>query len=147
MLFHRYKSCIQTKPYKEITFQVQTFLNVSWCPNTHQSWCNTHVCLSLIFHRDRVTYICVNKLGHHCFRWWIIRTIVGLVPIGPLRTIFSEILIKIQRFSLKKKFLKMSSARCGPPFCKSLIASTKWASLYSGLNTTQSPMFPYIFFW
>ena len=41
----------------------------------------------------------------------IIWTNAGLLSIGPLRTNFSEILIKIQQYSLKKMHLKMSSAK------------------------------------
>ena len=65
-----------------------------------------------------MTHICVGKLT-------IIGSDNGLSPerpmplsdagmllIGPLRTNFSEILIKIQTFSLTKISLKMSSAKC-----------------------------------
>ena len=41
----------------------------------------------------------------------IIWTNAGLFSVGPLRTYFSEILTKIQQFSLKKMHLKMSSAK------------------------------------
>ena len=42
----------------------------------------------------------------------ILWTNAGILLIGPLGTNFSEILIEIQTFSLKKKRLKMSSAKC-----------------------------------
>ena len=42
----------------------------------------------------------------------IIWTNAGILLIGPLGTNFSEILIEIQTFSLKKILLKMSSAKC-----------------------------------
>ena len=42
----------------------------------------------------------------------IIRTNAGILLIGPLGTNFSEILIKIQTFSLMKVRLKVSSAKC-----------------------------------
>ena len=42
----------------------------------------------------------------------IIWTSAGILVIGPLGTNFSEILIEIQTFSLKKIRLKMSSAKC-----------------------------------
>ena len=42
----------------------------------------------------------------------IIWTNAGILLIGPLGTNFSEILIEIQTFSLKKMRLKMSSAKC-----------------------------------
>ena len=73
-------------------------------------------------HWGRVTHICVGKLtiigsdnalspGR---RQAIIWTNAGLLSIGPLRTYFSENLIKIQQFSLKKMHVKMSSAKCRP---------------------------------
>ena len=39
-------------------------------------------------------------------------TNAGILLIGPLGTNFSEILIEIQTFSLKKMHFKMSSAKC-----------------------------------
>ena len=71
-------------------------------------------------HWGRVTHICVSKLTiigsdnglspdrHQAIIW----TNAGLLLIGPLGTIFSEILIEILTFSLKKIRLKMSSAKC-----------------------------------
>ena len=44
----------------------------------------------------------------------IIWNIAGIMSIGSLGTNFSEILIEIQTFSLKKIRLKMSSAKCRP---------------------------------
>ena len=66
-----------------------------------------------------MTHICVGKLtiigsdnglspGR---RQAIIWTNAGLLSIGPLRTYFSENLIKIQQFSLEKIHVKMSSAK------------------------------------
>ena len=49
----------------------------------------------------------------------IIWTNAGILLIGPLGTNFSEILIEIQTFSLKKRHLKMSSAKWRP-FCLGL---------------------------
>ena len=71
-------------------------------------------------HWGRVTHICVGKLTiigsdnglsperHQAIIW----TNAGMLLIGPLGTNFSEILIEIQTFSLKKIRLKMSSAKC-----------------------------------
>ena len=70
-------------------------------------------------HWGRVTHICVGDLtiigsdnglspGR---RQAIIWTNVGLLSIGPLRTYFSENLIKIQQFPLNKMHMKMSSAK------------------------------------
>ena len=74
-----------------------------------------------------MTHICVGNLtiigsdnglspGR---RQAIILTSAGLLLIGPLGTNFSEILIGIQKFSIKKMHLKMSSAKWRP-FCPSL---------------------------
>ena len=73
-------------------------------------------------HWGRVTHICVGKLI--IFGWdnglspdrrqAIISTNAELLPIGPLPTYFSENLIKIQQFSLKKMHMKISSAKWCP---------------------------------
>ena len=70
-------------------------------------------------HWGRVTHICVGKLiiiGSDNGlspdrRQAIIWTNAGLLSIGSLRAYFSENLIKIQQFSLKKMHVKMSSAK------------------------------------
>ena len=75
--------------------------------------------LGALTHWGRVTHICVSKLtiigsdnglspGR---RQTIIWTNAGILLIGPLGTNFSEILIGIQTFSVKKMHLKMSSAK------------------------------------
>ena len=69
-----------------------------------------------------MTHICVNKLiivGSDNGlspdrRQAIISTNAGLLSIGPLRTYFSENLIKIQQFSLKKIHMKMSLEKWRP---------------------------------
>ena len=77
---------------------------------------------STLTHWGRVTHICVGNLtiivpenglspGR---RQAIIWTNAGILLIGPLGTNFSEILIAIITFSLKKTHLKMSSAKCRP---------------------------------
>ena len=71
-------------------------------------------------HWGRVTHICVGKLTiigsdnglSPERRQTIIWTNAGILLIGPLGTNFSEILIVIQTFSLKKIRLKLSSAKC-----------------------------------
>ena len=87
--------------------------------------CTPHPSLLLgdgLTHWGRVTHICVGKLtiigsdnglspGR---RQAIIWTNARLLSIGPLRTYFSENLIKIQQFSLTKIHVKMSSAKCRP---------------------------------
>ena len=80
-----------------------------------------------LIHWGRVTHICLSKLTNIGsdnglspeWRQAIIWTNAGILLIGPLGTNFSEILIKIQTFSLKKMHLKMSSAKWRP-FCLGL---------------------------
>ena len=75
--------------------------------------------LILLTHWGWVTHICVSKLniiGSDNGLWpgqrqAIIWTNAGILLTGPLGTNFSEILIEIQTFSLKKIRLKMSSAK------------------------------------
>ena len=70
-------------------------------------------------HWGQVTHICVSKLTFIGSdkglsperRQAIIWTNAGILSIGPLGTNFSEFLIEIQTFSLKKIRLKMSSAK------------------------------------
>ena len=67
-----------------------------------------------------MTHLCVSKLTSIASdnglspgrRQAIIWNNAGILWIGPLGTNFSEILIEIQTFSLKKIRLKMSSAKC-----------------------------------
>ena len=76
----------------------------------------------MLTHWGRVTHICVNKLTiigsdnglSPDRRQAIIWTNAGLLSIGPMRTYFSENLIKIHQFSLKKMHVKMSSAKWRP---------------------------------
>ena len=84
-------------------------------------------------HWGRVTHICVCKLTiigsdndlSPERRQAIIWTNAGILLIGPLATNFSEILVEIQTFSLKKVPLKMSSAKCCS-FRLGLNALTHW---------------------
>ena len=92
-------------------------------------WCTTQPGISgfstnmlCLIHWGRVTHICVGKLliiGSDNGlspdrRQAIIWTNAGLLSIGPLRTYFSENLIKVQQFSLKKMHVKMPSAMWRP---------------------------------
>ena len=78
-------------------------------------------------HWGRVMHICIGKLtiigsDNGLFpgrRQAIIWSNVGKLLIGPLGTNFSESLIEIYTFSLKKMHLKMSSGK-RPPFCLGL---------------------------
>ena len=91
------------------------------------------ICCVSLTHWGRETHICVSKLiiiGLNNGlspdrRQAIIWTNDGSLLIGPLETNFSEILIAIQTFSLKKTRLKMSSAKWRP-FCLGLNVLKRW---------------------
>ena len=85
-------------------------------------WRSIYASLGLneLTHWGRVTHICIGNLtiigsdnglspGR---RQAIIWTSAGILLIGPLGTNFSEILLEIHTFPLKKIRLKMSSAKC-----------------------------------
>ena len=86
-------------------------------------------------HWGRVPHICVGKLiiiGSDNGlppdrRRAIIWTHAGLLSIEPLRTYFSENLIKIQQFSLKKIQVKMSSGKWRQ-FCLGLNVLIHWSN-------------------
>ena len=94
-----------------------TFVDIFIFPKINSAW---H-CLT---HWGRVTHKCVGKLTIIASdnglspgrRQAIIWTNAGILLIGPLRTKFNEILIKIHAFSFMKMHLKMSSAKWRP-FC------------------------------
>ena len=85
-------------------------------------------------HWGRVTHICISKLTNIGSdnglspgrRQAIVWNNAVILLIGPLGTNFSEILIGIQTFSLKKIHLKMSFAKCRP-FCLGLnVLKCRW---------------------
>ena len=86
----------------------------------------------VLTHWGRVTHICVADLAtigsdnglSPVRRQAIIWTNAGILLIGPLGTNFSETLIIIQTFSLKKTYLKMWSAKWRP-FCLGLNVLTE----------------------
>ena len=84
----------------------------------------------VLTHWGQATYICISELtiigsdavmlpGWHQAIMW---TNAGILLIGPMGTSFSEILMEIFTFSLKKMDLKMLSGKWGP-FCFSLNVS------------------------
>ena len=91
-----------------------------------------HFLRKQLTHWSRVTHICVSKLSilgsdnglSPGRRQAIIWTNAGILLIGPLGRNFSEILIEINTFSLKKLLLKTSSAKWRP-FCLGLNELTK----------------------
>ena len=98
---------------------------------------------SQLTHWGRVTHICVAKLtiigsdnglspGRHQA---IVYTNAGILLIGPLGTHFSEILIRIHKFSFKKMHLKMSSAKWRPFFLGLNVLSPAPGSPYGSLQS------------
>ena len=79
---------------------------------THWGWV-AHICVSDLTSIDSDNGLSPGR------RQAIIRTNAGLLLIEPLGTNFSEILIEILIFSIKKMRLKVSSAK-RPPFCLGL---------------------------
>ena len=83
--------------------------------------------LFCLTHWGRETHICVGKLSiissdnglspgrRHTIIW----TNAGILSIGPIGTIFNEILIEMHTFSFKKINFKMSSGKWRP-FCLGL---------------------------
>ena len=105
------------------------------------------ICNEIVLtHRGRVTHICVGKLtiiGWHNGlsperRQAIIWTNAGIVLIGPLGTNFSEILIEIQIFSLKKIRLKMSSAKCCSFRLGHSVLKIIWRLCVTNVNTSSN---------
>ena len=102
---------------------------------------DAYVSLSLnkLTHWGWVTHICVSKLTiigsdnglapGRCQT--IIWTNDGILLIGTLGTNFSEILIKINTFSLKKMYLKMSSGKWRP-FCLGLNVLRRFHEIAAG---------------
>ena len=94
---------------------------------TFHPWCLCIKTRCLLSHWGRVTHICVGKttiIGSDNglspgWRQAIIWTNGGILSIGPLGTNFNEILIGIQKFSMKKMHFKVLSAKWRPS-CLSL---------------------------
>ena len=89
--------------------------------NEFLSQCRPHLGLGSddLTHWGLVIIIGSDNGLSHGRRQAIIWTNAGILLIGPLLTIFSEISIGIQTFSFKKMHLKMSSAKW-PPSCLGL---------------------------
>ena len=102
-------------------FETRSNVTLTSCPATNAIVENIHV-----MHRGQGTHICISKLtitgsdnglspGWHQAIIW---TNAGIF-IGPLGTNFSQILIEIQTFSIKKMHLKLPSGKW-LTFCLSL---------------------------
>ena len=98
-------------------------------------------------HWGQVTHICVSKLAiigsdngllpDQCRA--IIWTNDGILLIGPLRTNFGEILIKVYTFSFKEMHLKMSGKKWRP-FCLGLnvLKHNKIMCIFNGIYSVFS---------
>ena len=88
---------------------------IPWSPSGHFQTLPNH-CEEFTWpHGGLVTHVCVNGLGYHWLSYCLVNTLakkpiiwtnVVLLLIGLLGTNFCEILIKIQKSSLKKVELK-----------------------------------------
>ena len=96
------------------------------CHLTHWGWV-THICVGKIIIIGSDNGLSPDR------RQAIIWTNAGLLSIEPLQTYFSENLIKIQPFSLKKMHVKMSSAKW-PPSCLGLnLLTCRYSDVFSVL--------------
>ena len=94
-----------------------------------------------------MTHICLSKLiiiapDNGMLPGWclaVISTNAGILLIGPLGTNFSEILIEIHTFSLKKIHLKMPSGKWRP-FCLSLDVLNSLAIMRDHLEFTHKQL-------
>ena len=106
--------------------------NVTYMTYIYSKW-DDDACRYYLTHWGWVTLICVSKItiigsdnglspGR---RQAIIWTRVGILLIGPLGTNFSEILIEIYTFSLKKRHLEMSSGKIA-----AILSQPQWVKAY-----------------
>ena len=119
------------KYFSEILRKIHTFsFKKVYLKMSSVKWRQMCPGLNVITHWGRVTHICVSNLAtigsdnglSPGRRQAIIWTNAGILFIGPLGTNFSEILIEILTFSMKKMHLKVSSGKWRP-FCLSLNVS------------------------
>ena len=105
------------------------FSKIMWkwdFPSYNNLWLSSF-CFYMLTHCGRVTHICIDKLTNIGLdnglspgrRQAIIWNNAAILLIGPLGTVFSEILIVIHTFSFKKMHLKMASVKWRP-FCLGL---------------------------
>ena len=86
-------------------------------------------------HLPLMPHICIRKMGHHCFRKWLVACSAqipepcndALLPIGFLGRNVGEVCIGILSFSFKKMHLKMSSAK----MVANLFRGWRWVNLMS----------------
>ena len=114
----------------EILVKIWTFTFMEMYLKMSSTKCSFCFSLNVLTHWGQVMHICISKLAiigsdnglapNRCQA--IIWTNPGILLIGPLGTNFSEILIKIHRFSFKKIHLK-SLCAMWQPFCLVLTVS------------------------
>ena len=109
--------------YNEVSTKFRTFSLKIFRSKISSSWSRPFCSgLNVLIHWGRVTHICVSKLtiigsdndlspGR---RQAIIWANARILLIGPLGTNFSELIIEIYIFSLRKMHLKMSSGKRRP---------------------------------
>ena len=141
----------ESERWTDTKWYVYTCIFVSVCFNLVVTVCDSYIgmCHQALTHWGRVTHIYVGKLiiiGSDNGlspdrRQAIIWTNAGLLSIGPLRTYFSENLIKVQQFSLKRMHVKMSSAKWRPSCLGLNVLRNKSYSF----NATTGPDFIFIF--
>ena len=123
------------KDFSEILTKIQRFS----FENLHFMKCQP-LCwgINILTRWGRVTQTCVSRLTiigsdngfSPCRRQVNIWTNAGILLIGPLWTILSEILIEIDSFLLKKMHLKMSSGKWRL-FCLGLTGVVGWWNILS----------------
>ena len=85
-------------------------------------WSQTYQLVSYWTHLPLVLHICISVIGQHWFRYWLVAYSVPnhylnqcwAIVNWTLRNTSSEILIKMQSFSLTKLHLKIPSAKWQP---------------------------------
>ena len=92
----------------------------------HNDTSKIRFCLIAGWHQAINSCINVIKLGHHCFRQWLVACLApshylsaAILLIGAFETNFSEVLIEISTSPFKKMHLKMLSWKWRP-FCLGL---------------------------
>ena len=111
--------------------------------------CHNVPAMHLVNSLSRVTHTCVSKLGHHCFRWWLVACstpshhLNQCWIIGSLGTNLSEILFEIHAFSFKKMHLERSSGNSGHFVSASMCWHIEFQKMAVILQTTFPSIFLY----
>ena len=116
-LNHKHRKCLFNSFFWQTMKTSKPWITSQSCGKYYHAI--AHTLIWILTHYGRMTHICIGKLTNMGSdnglspgrRQAIIWTNAGILLIGPLGTNFSEILIEIQTFSLKKIRLKMLSAK------------------------------------